>query len=163
ETGYDILFFWVARMIMMGLHFMGEVPFSRVLLAGLVTDERGDKMSKVKGNVIDPIDVIHGATGEQLIAKAQKADASEGGIKYLGASYPEGLAASDADALRMTLLGYAPQAKRIALSIKRIEGYRNFANQLWNASRYVMMKLEGAEARPTGAVPAATSLANRYV
>src|SRR5690606_33021632 len=66
ETGYDILFFWVARMIMMGLHFMGDVPFSRVLLAGLVTDERGEKMSKVKGNVIDPLDVIAGATGEEI-------------------------------------------------------------------------------------------------
>src|SRR5690606_23898892 len=128
ETGYDILFFWVARMIMMGLHFMGQVPFSRVLLAGLVTDERGDKVSKVKGNVIDPIDVIHGATGDHLIAKAQRAGASEGGIKYLQATYPDGFAPSGADALRMTLLSYAPQAKRIALSMKRIEGYRNFAN-----------------------------------
>src|SRR5690606_10494999 len=88
ETGYDILFFWVARMIMMGLHFMGEVPFDRVLLAGLVTDERGEKMSKVKGNVIDPLDVIGGATLDDLLAKAEKAGSAERGIKYLKKTYP---------------------------------------------------------------------------
>ena len=91
ETGYDILFFWVARMIMMGLHFMGEVPFTRVLLAGLVTDERGEKMSKVKGNVVDPLDVIYGATGEELIAKAEKAGAKKSGIKYLTDDLPRRL------------------------------------------------------------------------
>ena len=106
ETGYDILFFWVARMIMMGLHFMGEVPFSRVLLAGLVTDERGDKMSKVKGNVIDPLDVIHGSTLDALLAKSEKAGGSKSGLKYLRKTYPDGFIAYGADALRMTLLSY---------------------------------------------------------
>ncbi|MDH5493106.1 MAG: valine--tRNA ligase, partial [Myxococcales bacterium] len=163
ETGYDILFFWVARMIMMGLHFMGEVPFSRVLLAGLVTDERGEKMSKVKGNVVDPLDVIGGASLEQLIAKAEKAGARKSGIKYLEKTYPEGFIAYGADALRMTLLSYSPQAKRIALSIKRVEGYRNFANKLWNAARYALMRLEGSDALATGHRPEAQALPNRWI
>jgi len=163
ETGYDILFFWVARMVMMGLHFMDEVPFTRVLLAGLVTDERGEKMSKVKGNVIDPLDVIYGATGEALIAKAEKSGAAKSGIRYLKKTYPDGFMAYGADALRMTLLSYSPQSKRIALSIKRIEGYRNFANKLWNAARFGLMKLEGTDAKATGEAPAATALANRWI
>ena len=153
ETGYDILFFWVARMIMMGLHFMGEVPFTRVLLAGLVTDERGEKMSKVRGNVIDPLDVIHGATADELVAKAEKAGAAESGLQYLRKTYPEGFAPYGADALRMTLLSYSPQSRRIALSIKRIEGYRNFANKLWNASRYAQMRLAESSTRATQECP----------
>jgi valyl-tRNA synthetase len=163
ETGYDILFFWVARMVMMGLHFMGEVPFTRVLLAGLVTDERGDKMSKVKGNVVDPLDVIYGATGEELIAKAEKAGAKKAGIKYLKATYPDGFAAYGADALRMTLLSYSPQSRRIVLSIKRIEGYRNFANKLWNASRYALMRLSGSSTKASQQCPQPKALANRWV
>ena len=163
ETGYDILFFWVARMIMMGLHFMGEVPFTRVLLAGLVTDERGEKMSKVKGNVVDPLDVIYGATGEELLAKAEKAGAKKAGLKYLKSTYPDGFVAYGADALRMTLLSYSPQSRRIALSIKRIEGYRNFANKLWNASRYALMRLEDSSTRATQECPSPKSLANRWV
>ncbi len=163
ETGYDILFFWVARMIMMGLHFMGEVPFSRVLLAGLVTDERGEKMSKVKGNVVDPLDVIYGATGEELIAKAEKAGAKKAGLKYLKATYPDGFAAYGADALRMTLLSYSPQSRRIALSMKRIEGYRNFANKLWNASRYALMRLSESSTKASQRRPEATALANRWI
>ncbi len=163
ETGYDIIFFWVARMIMMGLHFMGEVPFTRVLLAGLVTDERGEKMSKVKGNVVDPLDVIHGASLDELVAKAELAGASQGGIKYLRKTYPDGFAAYGADALRMTLLSYSPQSRRIALSIKRIEGYRNFANKLWNASRYALMRLGESSAVATQRHPDPKSLANRWV
>jgi valyl-tRNA synthetase len=162
ETGYDILFFWVARMIMMGLHFMGDVPFSRVLLAGLVTDERGEKMSKVKGNVIDPLDVIAGASSEALLEKAERAGAKPGGLKYLKSTYPDGFETYGADALRMTLLSYSPQSKRIALSIKRIEGYRNFANKLWNASRYALMRLEGLDVA-AGARPTPRALPNRYV
>jgi valyl-tRNA synthetase len=163
ETGYDILFFWVARMIMMGLHFMGEPPFKRVLLAGLVTDERGEKMSKVKGNVIDPLDVIYGATLEQLVAKAEKAGAKPSGIKYLQKTYPEGFLPYGADALRMTLLSYSPQARRIALSIKRIEGYRNFANKLWNASRYVLMRLSDSQAVAQQRCPQVKALQNRWI
>jgi valyl-tRNA synthetase len=163
ETGYDILFFWVARMIMMGLHFMGEVPFTRVLLAGLVTDERGEKMSKIKGNVVDPLDVIYGATGEELIAKAEKAGAKKAGIKYLRTTYPDGFAAYGADALRMTLLSYSPQSRRIALSMKRIEGYRNFANKLWNASRYMLMRLSDSSTKASQDCPQPKALANRWV
>jgi valyl-tRNA synthetase len=163
ETGYDILFFWVARMIMMGLHFMGEVPFTRVLLAGLVTDERGEKMSKVKGNVVDPLDVIYGATGEDLLAKAEKAGAKKSGLKYLKSTYPDGFVAYGADALRMTLLSYSPQSRRIALSMKRIEGYRNFANKLWNASRYALMRLEGSSTLASQSCPQPKALANRWI
>ena len=163
ETGYDILFFWVARMIMMGLHFMGEIPFKRVLLAGLVTDERGQKMSKVKGNVIDPLDVIHGAALETLLEKAQFNGAAPKGMKYIEKTYPEGFSEHGTDALRMTLLSYSPMSRRIALSLKRVEGYRNFSNKLWNAARYAMMKLEGADVEASGAAPEATALANRWI
>ncbi|MDH3727503.1 MAG: class I tRNA ligase family protein, partial [Myxococcales bacterium] len=163
ETGYDIIFFWVARMIMMGIHFMGRVPFTRVLLAGLVTDERGEKMSKVKGNVIDPLDVIHGATLDQLLDKAEKSGASPAGMTYLKKTYPHGFAAYGADALRMTLLSYSPQSRRIALSIKRIEGYRNFANKLWNASRYALMRLGDSRAVASQECPQPRALANRWV
>ncbi len=162
ETGYDILFFWVARMMMMGIHFLGKPPFKRVLLGGMVTDENGDKMSKVKGNVLDPLDVIHGATLEQLLDKARKAGASESGLKYLQKTYPEGFIAYGADALRYTLLSYSPQSRRIALSVKRIEGYRNFCNKLWNASRYALGQLDDSTLA-TGARPHATLLINRWI
>ena len=163
ETGYDILFFWVARMMMMGLHFMGEVPFKRILLAGMVTDERGDKMSKVKGNVIDPLDVINGADLNALIKKAEYSGASASGLDYLRKTYPDGFPAYGADALRFTLLSYSPQTTKIALSIKRIEGYRNFCNKLWNANRYALMNLAGSDAVATGTCPAPAALANRWI
>jgi len=163
ETGYDILFFWVARMMMLGLHFMGEVPFRRVLLSGLVTDERGDKMSKVKGNVIDPLDVISGATLDQLLASAQKNGAKDSGLDYLRKTYPEGFAAYGADSLRFTLLSYSPHTTKIALSIKRIEGYRNFGNKLWNAARYALMNLRGSGALATQRRPSATEFANGWI
>ena len=165
ETGYDILFFWVARMIMMGIHFMGEVPFRRVLLAGLVTDERGQKMSKVKGNVIDPLDVIGGASLEDLLEKARQAGATKAGEKYIEKTYPEGFAAYGADALRMTLLSYSPQSKRIALSLKRVEGYRNFSNKLWNAARFVLSHVDAGEPLPPleGRAPRAKLITNRWL
>ncbi|HTU62900.1 MAG TPA: class I tRNA ligase family protein, partial [Polyangiales bacterium] len=163
ETGYDILFFWVARMMMLGLHFMGEVPFKRVLLSGLVTDERGEKMSKVKGNVIDPLDVISGATIDHMIATAEKNGAKESGIDYLRKTYPEGFAAYGADALRFTLLSYSPYTTKIALTIKRIEGYRNFANKLWNAARYALMNLAGSSATAQQKRPAADAFANQWI
>ncbi len=137
ETGFDILFFWVARMMMMGLHLTGEVPFRRVLLHGMVTDERGDKMSKVKGNVIDPLDVIAGIAGK---------------------TEPQG-----ADALRMTLCSYSPQGRKIALSLKRVEGYRHFCNKMWNATKFALPLLEGAPASREAEVPAAGSLTDRWI
>jgi valyl-tRNA synthetase len=163
ETGYDILFFWVARMMMMGLHFMGDVPFRRILLSGMVTDERGDKMSKVKGNVVDPLDVIHGATLDALLTKAKDSGASESGLHYLRQTYPQGFATCGADALRMTLLSYSPQTPKIALSIKRIEGYRNFCNKLWNAARYAILSLGESGTRSGGTTPRATAFANRWI
>jgi valyl-tRNA synthetase len=163
ETGSDILFFWVARMMMMGIHFMGRVPFRRVLLSGMVTDERGEKMSKVKGNVIDPLDVIHGATLDTLLGKAEQGGAKPEGIRYLKQTYPEGFPPYGADALRFTLLGYSPQTAKIALSIKRIEGNRNFCNKLWNAARYALMNLEGAAVCADGMPPEATRFENRWI
>ncbi len=148
-------------MIMMGLHFMGEAPFSRVLLAGLVTDERGEKMSKVKGNVIDPLDVIGGATLDDLLQKAEFNGSKPSGLDYIKKTYPDGFAEYGTDALRMTLLSYSPQSRRIALSLKRVEGYRNFANKLWNAARYALPKVDGAAA--TGEAPTATALSNRWI
>jgi valyl-tRNA synthetase len=139
------------------------VPFRRVLLAGMVTDEHGQKMSKMKGNVIDPLDVVNGATLDQLLAKAERNGASKGGLDYLRKTYPEGFPAYGADALRYTLLSYSPQTTKIALSLKRVEGYRNFCNKLWNAARYALMHIEGSDARAGGAPPVVTQFANRWI
>jgi valyl-tRNA synthetase len=163
ETGSDILFFWVARMMMMGIHFMGEVPFRRVLLSGMVTDEHGQKMSKLKGNVIDPLDVVHGATLADLTAKAEKNGATRSGTDYLRKTYPEGFAAYGADALRYTLLGYSPQSPKMALSLKRVEGNRNFCNKLWNAARYSFMQLQDGAPDAGGPRPEALQFANRWI
>jgi valyl-tRNA synthetase len=167
ETGYDILFFWVARMMMMGIHFMGEPPFKRVLLHGLVVDETGEKMSKVKGNVIDPLDFVHGASFDEVVDKALPGAPKEEALKKFKKAYPSaanmgsGFAAYGADALRFTLATYSPQSKRIPLSPKKIEGNRNFCNKVWNATRFALQYLEDATvgAHP----PEATLLANRWI
>jgi valyl-tRNA synthetase len=167
ETGYDILFFWVARMMMMGLHFMGDVPFRRVLLHGMVVDETGDKMSKVKGNTIDPLDLIHGAEFESVVQKSLPGAPVKEALNKFKKAYPsatqmgKGFPSYGTDALRLTLCSYSPQAKRIALSPKRIEGYRNFCNKLYNAVRFALSYIEGAQA--TEATPEAALLANRWV
>jgi valyl-tRNA synthetase len=167
ETGYDILFFWVARMMMMGLHFMGEVPFRRVLLAGLLVDETGKKMSKTIGNVVDPLDLIHGATFEQVVQKASPGVPLKDALDKFARSYPSttkmgaGFPEFGTDALRMTLASYSPSSTRIALAPKRIEGYRHFCNKLWNATRFALPYLEGHV--PSGATPPATLLANRWI
>jgi len=167
ETGYDILFFWVARMMMMGIYFMGEPPFKRVLLHGLVVDETGDKMSKVKGNVIDPLDLIHGATFDEIVDKTFPGAPREEALKKFKKAYPSainmgaGFAAYGADALRFTLSTYSPQSKRIPLSPKKIEGNRNFCNKVWNATRFALTYLEGATV--THGSPPATLLANRWI
>jgi valyl-tRNA synthetase len=141
ETGYDILFFWVARMMMMGLHFMGEVPFRRVLLSGLIVDETGDKMSKVKGNVIDPLDLVQGASFADVVAKALPGAPEAEALSKFKKAYPSaaamgrGFPAFGADAVRFTLASYPPSNKRIALAPKRIEGNRHFLNKIWNATR----------------------------
>ncbi|MFI5290522.1 MAG: class I tRNA ligase family protein, partial [Polyangia bacterium] len=146
ETGYDILFFWVARMMMMGLHFMKKVPFRTVFLHAMVVDEHGDKMSKVKGNVIDPLDVVHGATVEQLVEKARGSLAPEGALENIRKSFPDGIPAAGADALRFTLAAMAAQGRNIRLALQRVEGYRHFANKLWNAARFALMNMTGYDA-----------------
>ncbi len=167
ETGYDILFFWVARMMMMGLHFLGDVPFRRVLLHGLVVDETGDKMSKVKGNTIDPLDLIHGAKFDGVVQKALPGAPVKEALAKFKKAYPsaaqmgKGFPAYGTDALRLTLCSYSPQAKRIALSPKRIEGYRNFCNKLYNAVRFALTHI--ADVELTGAPPTAKLLVNRWI
>ena len=149
ETGYDILFFWVARMMMMGIHFMGKPPFKRILLHGMVVDETGDKISKVKGNTIDPLDLIHGCSFEEVVGKAVPGAPLAESLAKFKKAYPSaaqmgaGFPAFGADAIRFTLCSYSPQARRIALSPKRIEGYRNFCNKIYNAVRFSLNHLSG--------------------
>ncbi|AKV04242.1 Valyl-tRNA synthetase [Labilithrix luteola] len=173
ETGYDIIFFWVARMMMFGLHFMGEVPFKRILMHGMVVDETGDKMSKVKGNVIDPLDLVYGAKPEAIAEHAAPGVPVQEALTKFKKSYPSiaadiekgvGFPAYGTDAVRYTLATYPPSNKRIALAPKRIEGYRHFANKIWNASRLCLGYLEGLDAsKVTGAPPAVKGFFNRWI
>ena len=146
ETGYDILFFWVARMMMMGLHFMKKVPFRTVFLHAIVVDEHGEKMSKVKGNVIDPLDVVYGASLDDLVKKAKDGLAPESALKNIEKSFATGIPSAGADALRFTLAAMAAQGRNIRLSLGRVEGYRHFANKLWNAARFALMNMTGYDA-----------------
>ena len=158
ETGYDILFFWVARMMMFGLHFMGEVPFRRVLLSGLIVDETGEKMSKVKGNVIDPLDLVSGTTFAEMVKKTLPGAPEAEALAKFKKAYPSaaamgsGFPAFGADAVRFTLATYAPSNKRIALAPKRIEGNRHFLNKIWNATR-LALDLLGDFGWPQSATP----------
>jgi valyl-tRNA synthetase len=167
ETGYDILFFWVARMMMMGIHFMGKPPFSRILLHPLVVDETGKKMSKVTGNVIDPLDLIHGADFETVVSKALPGAPHDEAMRKFKKAYPstakmgQGFEAYGTDALRFTLCSYSSLSKRIPLSPKKIEGYRFFCNKIWNATRFALSYLEGAEV--TGEPPRAEARQNRWI
>jgi valyl-tRNA synthetase len=166
-TGPDIIFFWVARMMMMGLHFMGKVPFRTVYLTSIVTDDNGDKMSKTKGNVIDPLDVVHGATVEQLLARAEADHAPEGAVKHIKKNFPKGVPAMGADALRFALAALNTSGRYIRLSIERVEGYRNFINKLWNASRFALMNLDGHDAdafeTQLASHPVPLTLADRWI
>ncbi len=147
ETGYDILFFWVARMMMFGLHFTGEVPFKRILLSGLLVDESGEKMSKVKGNGIDPLDLIYGAKFTEVVKKTSPGVPEAEAMTAFKKAYPsvkdmgEGFPAFGADALRFTLASFPPSNQRISLAPKRIEGYRHFVNKIWNATRFALQNL----------------------